>query len=67
MLIGIPKETKGRVQSYTATPPAAVRALCEAGHKVFVEKGAGSTCSSEARVGSADRVVEEDVPPPQIS
>jgi len=40
MLIGIPKEIK-KAEFRVALTPAGVRALCEAGHKVLVEKGAG--------------------------
>jgi len=40
MLIGIPKEIK-KAKFRVAATPAGVRALCEAGHKVLVEKGAG--------------------------
>jgi len=40
MLIGVPKEIK-EAEYRVALTPAGVRALCERGHKVFVEKGAG--------------------------
>jgi len=38
MLIGIPREIK-RAEYRVALTPAGIRALCEAGNKVFVEKG----------------------------
>ncbi|MEX2534997.1 MAG: alanine dehydrogenase [Trueperaceae bacterium] len=44
MDIGIPKETKTH-EYRVAVTPGAVRALTEAGHRVFVESGAGSGSS----------------------
>jgi len=40
MIIGVPREIK-KAEFRVALTPAGVRALCEAGHKVLVEKGAG--------------------------
>jgi alanine dehydrogenase len=40
MIIGVPREIK-EAEFRVALTPAGVRALCEAGHKVLVEKGAG--------------------------
>ena len=40
MIIGVPKEIK-KAEFRVAITPAGVKALSEAGHKVFVEKGAG--------------------------
>jgi len=40
MIIGVPKEIK-KAEFRLAAIPAGVRTLSEAGHKVFVEKGAG--------------------------
>ncbi len=40
MVIGIPKETK-KGEFRVAATPAGVKALCDAGHRVLVEKGAG--------------------------
>jgi alanine dehydrogenase len=40
MIIGIPKETKNKENRISSTP-GAVRMLCNAGHEVLVEQGAG--------------------------
>jgi len=40
MVIGIPKEIK-KAEFRVAVTPAGVRTLCDAGHKVLVQKGAG--------------------------
>ena len=40
MIIGVPKEIKNR-ENRVAAVPGGVQILCEAGHKVLVEKGAG--------------------------
>ena len=40
MIIGIPKEIK-KAEFRVAATPAGVKALCDTGHKVFVEKEAG--------------------------
>ncbi|MEW6497603.1 MAG: alanine dehydrogenase, partial [Cyanobacteriota bacterium] len=40
MEIGVPKETKDQ-EFRVGLSPSSVRVLCEAGHKVFVEEGAG--------------------------
>jgi len=40
MIIGVPKETK-EAEFRVALTPAGVKAFSEAGHRVFVEKGAG--------------------------
>jgi len=44
MEIGVPKETKDQ-EFRVGLSPSSVRVLCEAGHKVFVEVGAGSGSS----------------------
>jgi len=44
MIIGVPKEIK-KAEFRVALTPAGARALSEAGHKVFVEKGAGEGSS----------------------
>jgi len=40
MLVGIPKEIK-KVKFRVAATPAGVRTLCDAGHRVLIEKGIG--------------------------
>ena len=40
MIIGVPKEIK-KAEYRIAATPAGVKALCDAGHRVLVEKGAG--------------------------
>lgn len=40
MIIGIPKEIK-KAEFRVAATPAQIKTLCEEGHRVFVEKGAG--------------------------
>src|SRR4051812_24246612 len=40
MIVGIPKEVKVR-ESRVGAVPGGVKLLCQAGHKVLLEKGAG--------------------------
>lgn len=44
MVIGVPKEIK-KAEYRVAITPAGVKALCDAGHRVLVEKGAGEGSS----------------------
>ena len=41
MKIGIPKEIKP-AEKRVAITPAGVKALCEHGHEIFMEEGAGT-------------------------
>ncbi len=40
MLIGVPKEIK-KAEFRIAATPAGVKTLCDAGHRVLIEKGGG--------------------------
>ena len=40
MVIGVPKEIK-KAEFRVAVTPAGVKTLCDAGHRVLIEKGAG--------------------------
>jgi alanine dehydrogenase len=62
VIIGVPREVKPGEQRVALTP-AGVRALAEAGHRVVVERGAGSGSSIRdeeyTRVGAAVAAVDE--------
>ncbi len=60
MIIGIPKEVKKK-EFRVAIASAGVRALHEAGHRVFVEKGAGegSGFSDEEFENAGAEIVED--------
>lgn len=60
MIIGIPKEIK-KGEFRVAATPAGVKSLSKAGHKVFVEKGAGegSGFSDEQFRAVGAKIIEE--------
>ena len=59
MIIGVPKEIK-KAEFRVAAIPAGVKALCEAGHKVFVEKraGEGSGFSDEEFIKGGAEIIK---------
>ncbi|MBI2936335.1 MAG: alanine dehydrogenase [Chloroflexi bacterium] len=62
MIVGVPKEIKD-LEFRVAIPPAAVEALCSAGHSVMIQTGAGqgSDFSNEAYLSAGAEVVADAV------
>ena len=59
MIIGVPKEIKDK-ESRVAVVPSGVRTLREAGHRVMVQRGAGSGCgiTDDEFIGAGAEIVD---------